>query len=81
MKSQLRGPKLPAHQKKDEASSEVEDSGEESDIEEYAEDGWDELDDNEDFGKRMAKMAMKDDLKDFDLIPTKLHGPKKEGKR
>ena len=53
-------------EKKDDTSSEVEDSGEESDAEEHAEGpGWGELDD-EDFGKRLAKMAMKDDLEDFD---------------
>ena len=39
--------------KKDEASSEAEDSGEETD---YAEIEWDELDD-QDFAKRMAVMA------------------------
>ena len=31
--------------KKDEASSEAEDSGEETDVEDYAESEWDELDD------------------------------------
>ena len=61
------------HHKKDEASSEAEDSGEESDAEDYAESGWDELGDV-DFGKRLAEMALKDNPKDFDWVPAKLRG-------
>ena len=38
--------------KKDEASSESEDSGEETDVEDYAESEWDELDD-QDFAERV----------------------------
>lgn len=40
-------------------SSEAEDSGEGTDMEDYAESGWDELND-QDF-ERLAEMAMKDD--------------------
>ena len=64
---------LLVHHKKDEASSEAEDSGEESDAEDYAESSWDELGDV-DFGKRLAEMALKDDPKDFDWVPAKLRG-------
>src|SRR5258705_293896 len=64
---------LPVHHKKDEASSEAEDSGEESDAEDYTESGWDDLGD-EDFGRRLAEMALKDDPKDFDWVPAKLRG-------
>ena len=46
-------------------SSEVDDSGEETDEEDYAESEWDELDD-EDFAERLAEMAMADDPNDLD---------------
>ena len=39
--------RLPVRNKKDEASSEVDDSGEETDEEDYAESEWDELDDED----------------------------------
>ena len=58
--------------KKDEASSEAEDSGEETD---YAEIEWDKLDD-QDFAKRMAVMAMADDPNDLDWVPARLHDKK-----
>ena len=67
---------LPVHHKKDEASSEAKDSGEETDMEDYAESEWDELD-NEDFAERMAKMAMVDNLNDLDWVPAKLCGTRK----
>ena len=51
--------RLAACYKKDEASSEAEDSGEETDLEDYAESEWDELDD-QDFAERLAEMAMVD---------------------
>jgi len=73
---------LPVCHKKDEASSEAEDLGDEMDMEDYAESNWDELDD-EDFVERLAEMAMQDDLNDLDWIPAKWHGKqtaKKKGK-
>jgi len=72
---------LPGHYKKDQASSETEDSGEESDVEDYGECGWDELDD-EDFAIKLAEMVMKDDEKDLDWLPTELRAKqaKKMGK-
>ena len=57
--------------KKDEASSEVDESGEETDEEDYAESEWDELDD-EDFAERLAEMAMADDPNDLDWVPPRL---------
>ena len=61
--------------KKDEASSEAEDLGEEMNVEDYAESEWDELDD-QDFAERLAKMAMADDPNDMDWIPARLRGKK-----
>ena len=43
--------------KKDEASSEAEDLGDETDEEDYTESKWDELD-NQDFAERLAEMGM-----------------------
>ena len=74
--------RLPVRHKKDEASSEAEDSGDESDMEDYAESNWDELDD-EDFAKRLAEMAMQDDPNNLDWVPPKWRGKqtaKKKGK-
>ena len=72
---------LIARSQKDQASSEAEDSGEESDVEEYGECGWDELDD-EDFAIKLAEMAMKDDKTDLDWLPPELRAKqaKKNGK-
>jgi len=67
--------RLPVRHKKDEASSEAEDSGEDTDVEDYAESEWDELDD-QDFAERLAEMAMVDDPNDLDWVPAKLHGKK-----
>lgn len=50
---------MPEYNRKDVVSSEAEDSGEGTDMEDYAESGWDELND-QDF-ERLAEMAMKDD--------------------
>ena len=66
---------FPVCNKKDEASSEAEDLGEETDVEDYAESEWDKLDD-QDFAERLAKMAMADDPNDMDWIPARLHGKK-----
>ena len=71
--------KLAEHNKKNEASSEAEDSGEETDMEDY-ESNWDELDD-QDFAGRLAELAMEDDLNDFDWVPAKLHGNQKAKKK
>ena len=71
---------MPACYKKDEVSSEAEDSGEETDLEDCAESEWDELDD-QDFAKRLAEMAMVDDLNDLDWVPAKLHGNKTAQKK
>ena len=64
--------RLPVCNKKDEASSEAEDSGEETD---YAEIEWNELDD-QNFAKRMAVMAMADDPNDLDWVPARLRDKK-----
>ena len=72
--------RLPERNKKDEASSEAEDSGEETDMEDYAESDWDELDDH-DFAERLAEMARKDDPNDFDWVPAKLRGNQKAKKK
>ena len=66
---------FPECNKKDEASSEAEDLGEEMNVEDYAESEWDELDD-QDFSERLAKMAMANDLNDMDWIPARSHGKK-----
>ena len=66
---------FPLCNKKDEASNEAEDLGEETNVEDYAESEWDALDD-QDFAERLAKMAMADDLNDMDWIPARLHGKK-----
>ena len=74
--------RLPEHNKKDKASSEAEDSGEETDMEDYAESDWDELDD-QDFAERLAEMVMEDDPNDFDWVPAKFRKKqmaKKKGK-
>lgn len=71
---------LPVHHKKDEASSEAEDSGEESDVEDYEESGWVDIGDEE-FGKRLAEMALKDDPKDFDWVPENFRGLQTANKR
>jgi hypothetical protein len=63
--------RLPVRNKKDEASSEAEDSGEETDVEDsdYAlakpESKWDELDE-QDFAERLAEMAITDGPNDLD---------------
>ena len=67
--------RLAVHNKKDEASSEAEDSGEETDVDDYAESEWDELDD-QDFAERLAEMAMADDPNDLDWVPARLRGKK-----
>ena len=57
--------------KKDERSSEAEDSGEETDEEAYAESEWDELDD-QDFAERLAEIrAIADDPNDLYWVPPK----------
>ena len=66
---------LPVRNKKDEVSSEVDESGEETDEEDYAESEWDELDD-EDFAERLAEMAMADDPNDLDWVPPRLRDKK-----
>ena len=66
--------------KKDEASSEAEDSGEETDMEDYAESEWDELDD-QDFAERLAEMVMADDPNDLDWVPARLRGKKTAQKK
>ena len=71
---------LPVRYKKDEASSEAEDLGEETDLEDYAESKWDELND-QDFAERLAKMAMVDNPNDLDWVPAKLHGNKTAQKK
>jgi len=60
--------------KKDEASSEAEDLGDETD-EDCGESEWDELDDP-DFAERLTEMAMADDPKDLDWVPSILLGKK-----
>ena len=72
--------RLPVRHKKDEASSEAEDSGEDTDVEDYAESEWDELDD-QDFAERLAEMAMVDDPNDLDWVPAKLRGKKTAQKK
>jgi hypothetical protein len=47
-------------------------------IVQYAESEWDELDD-QDFGERLAEMAIVDNPNDLDWIPLRLHG--KKGKK
>jgi hypothetical protein len=59
---------LPVCDKKDEASSEDEDLGEETD-EDCGESEWDELDD-QDFAERLTEMAMTDDPNDLDWVPS-----------
>jgi hypothetical protein len=71
---------LPVRHKKDEASSEAEDSGEETDVEDYAESEWDELED-QDFAERLAEMAMADDPNDLDWVPAGLRGKKTAQKK
>jgi hypothetical protein len=66
----------PVRNKKDEACSEAEDSGEETDEEDYAESEWDELDD-QDFAERLAEMAIADDPNDLDWVPPSLLHSKK----
>ena len=56
------------------ASSEAEDSGEETD-EDYAESEWDEVED-QDFAERLAEMAIADDPNDLDWVPPRLCGKK-----
>jgi hypothetical protein len=61
--------------RKDQASSETEDSdfeGEGMD-EDYAESDWDELEDQE-FAERLAVMALEDDPDDLDWVPAKVCG-------
>ena len=71
--------KLAEHNKKNEASSEAEDSGEETDMEDYEESNWDEPDD-QDFAERLAELAMEDNPNDFDWVPAKLRGNQKAKK-
>jgi hypothetical protein len=68
---------LPVRNKKDEASSEAEDSGKETDEEDYAESEWDELDD-QGFAERLAEMAIADDPNDLDWVPLRFR--RKKGK-
>jgi len=73
---------LPECNKKNKASREAEDSGEEMDMEDYEESNWDELD-VQDFAERLAELVMEDDPNDFDWVPTKLcrnQKAKKKGK-
>ena len=64
--------RLPVRNKKDEASSEAEDSETDMEaVEDYAESEWDELDDR-DFAERLAEMAIMDDPNDLDWVPARL---------
>jgi hypothetical protein len=69
--------RLPVCNKKDEASSEAEDLGEETD-EDCGESEWDELDD-QDFAERLTEMAMADNPNNLDWVPSILLG--KKGKK
>ena len=56
-------------------SSKAVDLEEETDVEDYAERKWEEIDD-QDLAERLAEMAMTDDPNDVDWIPPRLHGKK-----
>ena len=67
--------RLPVRNKKDGVSSGAEDSGEETDGEDYAECEWDELEDQF-FAEKMAEMAIADDLNDLNWVPARFHHKK-----